>query len=57
MTQYYYLASDHPLSAGNGSLEIAEAALDAILGFHFPVQREVYNGITKPWQLREMHHF
>lgn len=57
MTQYFYLASDQVVSPGNGSLEITEAPPEMIQGFRFLVQREVYNGITKLWQLREMHQY
>lgn len=57
MTQYYYLASDQPLAVGNGSLEFAEATRENILGFNFPVQREIYNGVNKTWQLRELHQY
>lgn len=57
MTSYYYLASDQNLLDGNSSLEFFKTDPMAIPGFDFPIQREIYNGVDKSWQLRELHQY
>lgn len=54
MTNYYYLASDQQLRAGNASLDFIETEPWLIPGFDFPVQREIFNGVEKDWALREL---
>lgn len=54
MTNYYYLASNQQLRAGNASLDFLEAEPWLIPGFDYPVQREIFNGVEKDWALREL---
>lgn len=54
MTSYYYLASDQKLGVGNASIEFVETEPWMIPGFDYPVQREIFNGVEKEWQLREL---
>ena len=53
MTNYYYFASDQKMGLGNGSIDFTETDLH-IPGFDFPIQVEIYNGIEKAWELREL---
>lgn len=57
MTLYFYLASDQPTAEGNGSLELAKVDQINIAGFDYPIQREVFNGVMKRWELRELHQY
>lgn len=54
MTYYYYLASDQNLGLGNGSLDFVETELFTIPGFDYPVQIEIFNGVEKESELREL---
>jgi hypothetical protein len=54
MTNYYYLASDQKLGLGNASLDFLETEPWMIPGFDYPVQREIFNGVEKEWELREL---
>lgn len=54
MTNYYYLASDQKLGLGNASLDFIETEPWMISGFDYPVQREIFNGVEKEWELREL---
>ena len=54
MTNYYYLASDQKLGSGNASLDFVEIEAWLIPGFDYPVQREIFNGVEKGWELREL---
>ena len=54
MTNYYFLASDQKLGAGNGSVEFTETEPYIIPGFDFPIQIEIFNGIEKDWELQEL---
>ena len=54
MTNYYYLASDQKMSLGNGSVDIAQTDEHIIVGFDYPVQMEIYNGLRKDWELQEL---
>ncbi|MBO1911386.1 hypothetical protein [Sporosarcina sp. 6E9] len=54
MTNYYYLASDQKLGLGNASLDFVETEPWMIPGFYYPVQREIFNGVEKAWELREL---
>ncbi|WP_235183013.1 hypothetical protein [Gracilibacillus boraciitolerans] len=42
---------------GTGSLEFIEIDPINIPGFDYPIQREIFNGIEKAWQLRELHQY
>lgn len=57
MTSYYYFASDHNMTNGTGSLEFVETDSMNIPGFDYPIQREIFNGSEKVWQLRELHQY
>lgn len=59
MTYYYYLASDQKfdVTKSNGSLEMTETEDSDIPGFDHKVQLEIYNGIEKNWELRELLQF
>ena len=54
MTYYYYLASDKKMEIGNGSIDFTETDNQTIPGFDYPVQLEIYNGIEKERELREL---
>lgn len=54
MTNYYYLASDQKLGLGNTSLDFTEIEPWMIPGFDYPVQVEIFNGVKKEWELREL---
>lgn len=53
MTYYYYLASDQKMGLGNGSIDFNETD-GHIPGFDYPIQLEIFNGIEKDWELREL---
>lgn len=57
MTSYYYLASDQNMIDGTGSLEFIEIDPINVPGFDYPIQREIFNGVEKAWQLRELHQY
>ncbi|MBC9710094.1 MAG: hypothetical protein H9W80_12850 [Enterococcus sp.] len=57
MTSYYYLASDQNMTDGTGSLEFVKVDPMNVPGFDYPIQREIFNGIEKAWQLRELHQY
>ena len=54
MTNYYYLASDQKLGLGNASLDFTEIEPWMIPGFDYLVQVEIFNGVKKEWELREL---
>lgn len=54
MTNYYYLASDQLMKLGSGSIDFTESDPGMIPGFDYPIQLEVYNGIEKHSELREL---
>lgn len=59
MTYYYYLASDQQFNVtqANGSLEMIEIENLHIPGFAYEVQIEIFNGVEKDWELRELLQF
>lgn len=54
MTSYYYVASDQELGSGSGSLEFIQTESQYIPGFDYLIQKEIYNGVEKLWELREL---
>ena len=54
MTNYYYLASDQKMGLGNGSIDFSKTESQLIVGFDYPVQIEIYNGLIKDWELQEL---
>ena len=54
MTNYYYLASDQKLGLGNASLDFVATEPWMIPGFDSPVQVEIFNGVKKERELREL---
>ena len=54
MTNYYYLSSDQKMALGNCSIDFTKSEMDIIPGFDYPIQLEIYNGIEKEWELREL---
>ncbi|MDQ0229920.1 hypothetical protein [Metabacillus malikii] len=52
MTNYYYIASDKEIGAGNGTLDLTKVDSEHIPGFDFPIQYEIYNGLEKEFELR-----
>ncbi|WP_438297460.1 hypothetical protein [Sporosarcina sp. FA15] len=54
MTNYYYLASDKIMRLGNGSVDFTETHAGVIPGFDYPIQLEIYNGIEKERESREL---
>lgn len=54
MTNYYYLSSDQKMALGNCSIDFTKSELDIIPGFDYPIQLEIFNGVEKDWELREL---
>ena len=54
MTNYYYLASNQEMGLGNGSVEFLKTDPYTIIGFDYPIQIEIYNGLSKDWELQEL---
>jgi hypothetical protein len=54
MTNYYYLASDQKLGLGNASLDFVESEAWMNPGFDYPIQVEIFSGVKKEWELREL---
>ena len=54
MTNYYYLASDQIMGPGKGSVQFWETDSERIPGFDYPIQREIYCGVEKDWELGEL---
>ena len=54
MTNYYYLASDKKMRLGNGSVDFTESDAGVIPGFDYLIQLEIFNGVEKEWELREL---
>lgn len=54
MTNYYYLASDQKMDLGNGSVDFSETEGHIIVGFDYPIQMEIYNGLEKDGELQEL---
>ena len=54
MTNYYYLASDKKMGLGIGSIDFTETDAEVIPGFDYPLQLEIYSGIEKERESREL---